>query len=109
MKNNIYILVFLVISANAVAQDYNTTIENHRKEYMNDFLTYERSPLKEGDFPYIKFYAPDKSYNISADFALTPDAKQFDMATYSGITKKYIKYGILKFKVNGVAAELSIY
>ncbi len=100
---------FLAVVTTTNAQDYAAGIEKHRKEYKEEFLTFERSPLKEEDLSFIQFYAPDESYVINATFQPTPDEKAFDMATYSGVTKKYIKYGTFSFTLNGKKLVLHVY
>ena len=42
-------------------------------------------------------------------FARTTDEKFFQMPTSSGITKKFIKFGVLKFKLNGKGQSLNVF
>lgn len=101
----------LLISINTVvfSQTFADKINEHREEYKSEFLTSERSPLKEKDLPFLRFYEPDETYSVKASFTRTPDAKEFDMATYSGVLKKYIKYGTLSFNLNNENYVLSVY
>ena len=105
----LYIICFLLLCGSIHAQDYKTSIEKHRKEYADEFLSSPRSPLKADDIPYLRFYEADEKYVINAKFTGAVDAKEFDMSTYSGVTKKYIRYGTLDFQVNGKPYQLTIY
>ena len=37
------------------------------------------------------------------------DAEEFEMATYSGITKPYVKYGDLEFELGDTTLQMAIY
>ncbi len=105
-------LLFLsvVISGVLSAQEpYATQLENHRKEYKSKFLKTDRSPLKEPDLKNLKFFEADEDYVVQAVFTATPDAKPFDLPTYSGITKPYVQYGWLDFKLKGADHRLAVY
>ncbi|MFK8104086.1 MAG: DUF1684 domain-containing protein [Saprospiraceae bacterium] len=89
---------------------FKKSIKAHRKAYMEDFLKEERSPIKnKKDLKYLKFYKAKRAYQVTASFERTPQASSFDMATYSGVTKKYVKYGIASFELNGKTYQLAIY
>ncbi|HHS96145.1 MAG TPA: DUF1684 domain-containing protein, partial [Phaeodactylibacter sp.] len=51
----------------------------------------------------------DAKYKVNCRFEATPNAKPFEMATYSGNVKTYIQYGILHFEIDGKKHQLSIY
>ena len=90
-------------------QSYKQEIEEHRLHYKQEFITEERSPLKAGDTAFLRFFEPDISFKIIATIKLTPEAKEFDMPTHSGKTKKFRQYGILHFNINDTALQLSVY
>jgi uncharacterized protein (DUF1684 family) len=90
-------------------QSYKQEIANYRQQYKQDFITEERSPLKGNDTAYLRFFAPYERYKITATFKVSPDAKPFDMPTHSGKTKKFRQYGVLNFKINDTAVQLSVY
>ncbi len=96
------------------AQDYKATIENHRLEYKNEFLKSANSPsgspLKEEDFQYLRFYEPNEKYKVACQFVATKRrVKPFELATSSGKTKTYIKFGELLFKIDGQTYKLAVY
>lgn len=81
----------------------------HREAYKNGFLQNDRSPLQAQDLPKLRFFEPDSNYRVACVFQRTPDEKPFELPTYSGITKPYVKYGILTFDLNGEHLQLAVY
>lgn len=68
--------------------------------------------MKEEDFPKfegLKYFDEDKKYIVKADFKRTSDEKYFQMPTSSGKSKKFVKYGVLTFKLNGAKYSLAVY
>lgn len=110
-KKSIYVLFLSLLVSALWAQDkYTTEILIHREEYKNDFLKNERAPLKsKEELAKLHFFKPNPAYKVEAKFSRTKDAKPFDLATYSGITKPYIQYGLLSFSLNGQTHKLAIY
>ena len=108
-------LNLLIISAFSLAGQTTTTsyadsILQFRVEYRKDFLMNDRSPLRsDGDLMNLRFYDPDNRFRFVCTFKRTPDEKPFDLPTYSGITKSYVKYGTLTFKWKGKTQVLSVY
>lgn len=100
---------YIFFSGISIAQDYSQELIAHRKAYRNDFLTHQNSPLKEDDLQYLKFFDADESYRIKAEVIAMPGTLPFDLPTYSGNTKQYIKYGELHFQIKGSKLKLSIY
>ena len=94
-----------------IGQSLKKEIKEHRKEYKADFLKEERSPFynKKNELKYLRFFRPKKKYKVTCTFTLTPDAETFDMATYSGMLKKYRKYGTLEFTLHGQKQQLAVY
>jgi uncharacterized protein (DUF1684 family) len=112
MKNIATFLFIFVFGHQLSAQDtlsYAYQIEQHREHYKQDFIKDERSPLKEKELKYLRFFEADSTYAIEANFALTPDAKPFEMATYSGMLKPYKKYGVFTFKIDSTEHQLAVY
>ena len=108
--------IFILFSLNALfllgqtaGQTYAEEIAQHREEYKLDFLNDTRSPLQEEDLPSLRFFEPDENYRVTCAFERTPDEKPFDLPTYSGITKPYVKYGILTFELNEKTLQLTVY
>jgi len=81
----------------------------HREEYKSEFLTDERSPLKQEDLQWLDFYPPNKKAVVKARFVLTPESENFELPTYSGVTRTYRKWGEAYFKFGKDSSRLSVY
>jgi len=107
-------LFFLILAAGyapAVAQSVKKDIKTHREKYLSGLLNEEHSPFfkKEKELKNIQFYKAKKKYRVECSFERTLNEESFDMATYSGKTKKFVRYGILTFKLNGRDFQLEVY
>ncbi len=72
----------------------------------------EQSPLSEEDrlaFDGHEFFEYDPKFRVVAEVELTPEAEVFDMATSSGKAKKYRRYGIARFELDGESYALYLY
>jgi uncharacterized protein (DUF1684 family) len=99
------LLISLLSSCNSFVKE----TQAYREEYKSEFLTDERSPLKEEDLPWLDFYPPNKKAIIKARFVLTPESENFELPTYSGVTRTYRKWGEAYFKFGKDSSRLSIY
>ena len=113
MKKYLYTLVALFLlfplMANNTPKAHKKQIKKHRKAYKKKFLKSERSPLTKKDLKYLRFYDADFQYKVQGKFKLTPDAKPFEMPTYSGRFHRYVKYGELTFILKGEQITLAVY
>lgn len=99
-----------MISLNCFSQDYKAQIAQHRKNYKHDFLQDKRSPLKENDLQYLRFYDADSSYRVTAQASILVDETTFIMPVLSGAAKsEYLPYALLKFTIKGKLLELTVY
>jgi len=110
----IFLSLLFVFSTMANAQTFygTTDVEVFREGRGKEFLKKEESPLKDEDFAIFKglnYFSVDKNFRIEAEFTRTAGKKYFRMPTSSGETKKYTKFGILKFKLNGKDYFLNVY
>lgn len=109
------LLLFLfVFSVTADAQIFYGT--NNPKVFREgrdkEFRNKEESPLKKEDFIIFKglnYFPVDKRFRVEADFTRTSDEKYFQMPTSSGKTKKFVKFGVLHFKLNNQDYSLNVY
>lgn len=109
MRRFFLIAILVLITGLTNAQSYNESILAHREKYKNDFLEYERSPLKSADLQYLRFFEPDENFRVTADFIKTNDAIPFDLPTMNGKTKKYIEYGKINFELKERKFALTLY
>lgn len=96
-------------SRGQVDATYAKTIRKHRKHYKKEFLKDDRAPLDRKGVKKLRFYPPDTAYRVTAVFERTADPEPFEMPTYSGITKPYVKYGTAAFKLRDTTLELAVY
>lgn len=88
---------------------YAKTIRKHRKHYKREFLEDQRAPLNRKGVKKLRFYPPDTTYRVTAAFERATDAEPFEMPTYSGITKPYVKYGTAIFQLKDTTLQLAVY
>ena len=108
------ILVSLFFAGYAGAQTFYGTsdLKTFREGREKEFRSKDESPLKEEDFAEFKglnYFPENKKFVVKARFTRTSDEKYFQMPTSSGKSKKFVKYGVLSFKINGKVQTLSIY
>ena len=106
------LLLFLAMALSVQGQKANAyakEIKKHRKHYKKEFLKEERSPLDKKGVKALRFFPADESYQLNCTFERTPDAEPFEMATYSGITKPYVKYGMASYTLQGKQLKIAIY
>ncbi len=107
--------LFLSVLASVLAfgqvtdMDFTASIAKHREEYKRGFTENPRSPLDSSDLSKLRFFEPDEKYMVTCTFQRTPDEKPFDLPTYSGITRLYVKYGVLRFELDGQKLQLAVY
>lgn len=110
MKNIILGFIFF-FSAKLSAQDFKAEIEKHQEEYKAEFLKSANSPLKQEDFEYLRFYEPNEKFKVECEFIATKkrSGKPFELPTSAGKTKTYIKFGELRFEIDGQKYKLAVY
>jgi hypothetical protein len=106
--------VLFAFSITATAQTFygTTDVEVFREGRTKEFRNKEESPLKDEDFTAFKelnYFPVDKKFRVEADFTRIVAEKYFQMPTSSGKAKKFIKFGILKFQLNGKNYSLIVY
>lgn len=114
MKFLVLCSVILSLAFAASAQTFygSTDVNAFREGRDKEFRDKKESPLKDEDFAAfagLNYFPVDAKFRVKAVFTRTPSEKYFQMPTSSGITKKFVKFGILKFKLDGVERTLSVY
>lgn len=94
-----------------IPADYEKELKKYRKTYKKALLVDEQSPIdSKKELKEISFYEPKKDFIVKCLFIGNTAPKPFEMLTYSGETKPYIKYGELLFEVPGKGTQrLSVY
>ncbi len=112
MKKGFIVLLFSVWGLQLMAQSdplYVKRIAATPQDLFECFQKNPSSPLNKKGLKSVQFFPADERYFVPCQFSLTPDTVPFDLPTYSGVTRPYVKYGIAKFKLDGVEHQLSIY
>lgn len=115
MTKFFFSLIFVLTFCAAInAQTFygSTDTKIFREGRDREFRSKEESPLKEEDFPKfegLNYFDENKKYIVKADFKRTSDEKYFQMPTSSGKSKKFVKYGVLIFKLNRKTYSLNVY
>lgn len=107
----VLILITPFLSFSQSKRAFKKEIKKFRKHHKQEFLDEARSPFynnKKG-MRDMRFYKPKRKYQQVATFTRTPDAIPFKMATYSGITKDYVLYGIANVLLEGKEIKVHIY
>jgi uncharacterized protein len=110
----IFVIFCLVFADMAAAQTYygSTDLKVFRDGREKEFRDKKESPLKDEDFAGFRglnYFPVDPGFRVKAAFERTRSEKYFQMSTSSGITRKFIKFGILKFKLKRKEFALSVY
>ncbi len=107
MKKIILLIAVLLTSCLVHAQvdlEYISHLKSFRTKYVS---THE--VVKAKDRKFMRFFNPDISYNISADFEKIIDTTGFLMLTSSGKSSRYFVYGKVKFLLGNKLYSLRVY
>lgn len=105
----LFALTMVCCNCNTRAQTYTDSIEQFRQNYIKELLADSRAPLKQSDTRYLRFFAPDVTYKVRAEFTASPGSKPFLIATHSGKQKPFKEYGKLTFYIHDSQQTLHIY
>lgn len=106
--------LLLALAAAAGGQTFygTTDVKAFREGRDKEFRDSKESPLRIEDiaaFKGLKYFDIDERFRVEATFTRTSAEKYFDMPTSSGTTKKFVKYGVLRFRIGGKPLTLSVY
>ena len=90
-------------------QSYKKVIKNHRKTAKAELTTEEHAPLDKKSAKKLKYFKPSADYKVECQFTRTPDAEPFELPTYSGKKKMYVKYGVAAFELDDKKYAVAIY
>ena len=107
------ILLLMSVSCATKAQTFDTYgIERFRTTRDKSFRKANESPLKKEDFVNFKgleYFDANEKYVVKAKLEKTADAQFFMLPTSIGTTRKYFKYGVLTFELDGKSQTLNAY
>lgn len=108
MSRSLFIYAGMILMTSC-SSPLTKEITEYRKEYFKEFMSDPRSPLKEADLEKLDFYPASAKARITATFKPAADTQTFEMPTYSGLTRKYRKWGEATFLWGKQQATLSLY
>lgn len=110
MKKVFATALLLIITGNCLfAQVFAKLTDEYRDKYKEEFVKTPHSPLKAEDLKYLRFYDADSTFQVKATFERITKTRPFEMPTYSGKQKTFVKYGVLKFQIDGKRQKLYVY
>ena len=109
--------IFLLLLAGvfpAKAQPENAASEVERSRRMRDesFRRANETPLTGADFSKFKgleYFAVNAGFIVKARLEKTADTQIFMLPTSTGTARKYFKYGVLTFEIDGRSFSLNAY
>jgi uncharacterized protein (DUF1684 family) len=108
------ILIILLFAFVAHGQDFYGTndVQTFRNERDKEFRKQSQTPLTDEDFLNFKgleYFPIDEKFVVKAKLEKTDDTQYFLMPTSVGTSRKFIKYGILKFELDEKNYSLNVY
>ncbi|MEO3403925.1 DUF1684 domain-containing protein [Mucilaginibacter sp. CAU 1740] len=102
-------IILLLTTTSTFAQNHKAQIAEFRKSYMDDFLKDPRSPLKQEDLQYLRFYDADSTYRVTAKAELLTNQTPFVIPAFDCTSKQYVRYALLSFTLKDKTLQLTIY
>lgn len=117
MKYCFSLFLLLVLGGSTLgfsqSSSYQKQLKKHRKKIEKEFKSPRHSPIKDAKarkaFHGNEYYPVNEAYKVTAKIERTPNAEPFEMNTSSGKKKKFVKWAVLKFELEGTEYELSAY
>ena len=86
------IALISILPYSAGQTDYISEMKEYRSQYIQSVTSGNNTPLQPEDEKFLSFYKADAKYKLICKVNPVTDAKAFEMPTYSGLTRTYIKY-----------------
>jgi uncharacterized protein len=110
-----FLIILLLLSVSCVtkAQTFDTyEIERFRTNRDKSFRNANETPLTKEDFANFKgleYFDANEKFIVKAKFEKTSDSQIFMMPTSIGTTRRYLKYGVLTFELDGKSFSLTAF
>lgn len=108
----ILIITILSFGCSAKAQDEANEVKRFRETRDKSFRNPAETPLTNADFPSFKgleYYELSEKFIVKAKLEKTSDQQIFMMPTSNGASRKYFKYGVLTFEIEGKSFSLNAF
>ncbi|TCJ14523.1 DUF1684 domain-containing protein [Flaviaesturariibacter flavus] len=101
-------LLLCLFTATAFSQKGNSAYVQSINDYVRNYIT-THEVVKGADRKHLHFFAPDSAYRVVATFEPIDDKAGFKMPTSQQTFQPYFRYGKIRFTINGVPCELTVY
>ncbi|MGJ8685485.1 MAG: DUF1684 domain-containing protein [Nonlabens sp.] len=105
-------ILFLILPLFLLAQDYKQESIDYQIELNADYKSENKSPLSPRDrdlFHALNFYNFNADYVVEARFEKAEKVEELVMKTTTERAPKYVRYGTLHFKIDGVECQLTVF
>ena len=108
------VVILLALTAGAAGQTFygTTDLAAFREGRDREFRSKSESPLTDAGFAAfegLKYFPNDSRFRVPAVFTRVRGEKYFMMPTSSGKAKRFVKYGVLEFRLDNRPYRLSVY
>jgi len=108
----ILLLLSFVFAAGAQTFYGTNDVQRFREGRDKEFRNPNETPLTPedfADFKGLKYFDADEKFVVKAKLEKTEDKQIFTMPTSAGTSRKYFKYGVLKFELDGKSYTLTVF
>ncbi len=105
--------VLIAIAAVRAQTHYGSSdVAAFREARDGEFRSKDTTPLTDldfGNFAGLAYFEIDPKYSVEARLERNPGTETFLMTTSAGLTRKYLKFGTLKFEIDGAPYSLTVF
>jgi len=102
------VIIFYVFGTNS--ENYALTVEAKRKERIHFLFNSSGSPLAENkNYKHPGFFDADKKYRVTGKIDINPKTQIYAVPLSSGQAETYIRYGDIRFQLEGEEQTLTIF
>ena len=105
-------ILFFSFNSDTKDDEYLKSILTYQEEMNKEFSDSSTSPLKAEDIPSFKgleFYPINPDFCIMGELTKVDNPKIFGMKTTTDRLPKYIKYGVVQFRIKGNDLKINVY
>jgi uncharacterized protein (DUF1684 family) len=110
-KPSVLIMLVAMVSCSQAKKpaESRVSLAEYRVQHLRHLTEDPRSPIAESDLPDIDFFPENKEWDIKCSCRLLENEKPFELPTYSGITRTYIRFARADCKNKVGKFSLTIY
>ena len=105
------LLALAMLSCSPSAKTGKTVVSlaKYREHHLKSLVDDLRSPITAQDLPHIEFYPENKAWKFTCTCDILQGEKPFELPTYSGITRTYIRYATANCKYKTKPFKVTLY